>query len=270
MGTPFPGDDDDDDIEEKLDDLIDEISQLNQTFRAFITQGAEQSDDDDGGSDQQGDQWRNGNNSPMVVTEEEYRSKRRIAANSQTTTLPFYGPNVFDTKSEKIEAYVDSFIDGYDSVESIYATLSEDDFDKFGVRLVVKLLSEVEDLNLRVDLIEELDPGAAFFGLRVVETVNPGRGAVERRDKGVVIDGDSSPISYTRYYNDHYYAGSDPVGVLRLDQPNIEGQVQDVQGQKPIPQVNRDLATAIFKRQDKSLSESDKRLVPDEVKDTND
>lgn len=247
------GNGDDDDIEEKLDRVIDELSELNRTLSRAL-QPAEEIEE--GEEPDQGDIWEEGQSSSRVRSVDEYKRKREQAANSPNMTLPFFGSVAFDSWEEKMQARYELFKQGYDSLESLWSGVGREAFDRIMVIYALDYLNpegrQFATTEIREDLVEILDPGAGFFGVKVVQDE-------------VVHSEPDSPLDFRVVGGQFYHPEANPINVLNLQDVSVD-DVFDSIGGMLTGEVNRKMALAILERRSLELPDEHKDLVsPEEI-----
>lgn len=224
------GNGDDDDIEEKLDRLADELSELTRLLEMAMVQPQEP---DDAGEDDdftEGDLWQIGDRSVSVRTEGEYKRARVGAANGSETTMPRFGSNAFDNRQERLEARHSLFKQGFDNLQSIRSITSKEGFAEF-MRLHAKDRWPSEEAHELIDIVE---PGPAFFGINIVGD--------EMR-----ISQFETPFQFLVVWNFFYFPESQPWVSLELPEPQNIGAIRP---NKTFAEFTQKLAIAAFKTND--------------------
>lgn len=166
----------DDDIEDKLDDLVDEIRELTSLMRFALTQGDEefeQGEEDTGPIDL----WDQGT-SVAVSSVDEFKKWRRRAANEEGVSTPYFNTDELENYSSKMDAHVDLYIKGYQNLQELRSTLGSGGFEEF----VIEFAKRSSDPSvggsgaISSELVDILEPSPSLFGIEVIEDeirINP-------------------------------------------------------------------------------------------------
>ncbi len=228
----------DDDIEDELRRLTNELSELTRLLEASMRQAGGVEEEEEGPS---GDLWDVGNVSPKVSSVDEYQQLRSEAASTTTTAAPYFDTSIFDSFDDRVEVRYKLFKRGYDSLQSMYASVSDEVFNAILAEYAVDYLSGDDEavIPLAVDLVEMLRPGMGMYGVNVVG----GTLSVSRR---------LTPLDFLVSWGEFYYPRSQPWLKLGKREPN---NLDDIRGGKSVREFNSDLAHAVFTRSSLDLPE---------------
>jgi hypothetical protein len=230
--------DDGDDIEDKLDELIGEISDLTRLLEnAMMAEGEGAPEDQE---ETPSDMWEIGDETTPVDSVDQYKKFRRRAANNSTMTTPYFSQDAFDNRLEKLEARVDLFMEGYDSLESVSSRLGDDDFNEF-----IRIFTE-RQLRGREDVLGEYasplariaKPSAGFYGIRVL-------------NGGISHSTGRSVLKLYIAGGDHYAFNSNPESALGI-QLDEEGVIASI-GEMRVTELNKRLARHVYKTNPEEL-----------------
>jgi hypothetical protein len=235
----------DDDIEDKLENLTEELSELTRLLELSLRAGAGE-DVVDETEQEPRDSWDVGDISAGADSLDEYKQLRVGAANSQRMVQPYLTREAYSTQGEKLELYYQSFKDGFDSLQSLNATLSNDDFDSLVGIFAYDYVEVIE-----AELVELASPGAQLFGISQV--------AGEIKFSPTL-----SPLDLLEYFGQHYYPFSQPWLTLDVGEG---GRAERIQGRKPPGEINQELAVTIKKRESATLPNQYNRLLPEDMRD---
>lgn len=220
------GNGDDDDIERKLDRLVDEISELTRLLELALTaREPEAGDEDDDVTE--GDLWEIGDRSVSVDTEGEYKRARVAAAKGVESTMPHFSNRAADSKQERLELRHSLFVQGFDNLQSIRSITSNDGFAEF-IRLHAKSIWPSEDARELIDIVQ---PGPGFFGINLV-------------GDEMTISQFETPFRFIVAWGYFYHPESQPWASLRLNEPQNMGAIESG---RTFGEFTQKLAVAAFR-----------------------
>jgi hypothetical protein len=235
----------DDDIEDKLENLTEELSELTRLLELSLRAGAGEDVVDE--TDQEPrDSWDVGEISASADSLDEYKQLRVGAANSERMVQPWLTKEAYSSEDEKLELYYQSFKNGFDSLQSLKATLSKDNFNSFVGIFAYDYVEVIE-----AELVELAEPGAQLFGISKVAG-------------NIKFSPTLSPIDLLEYYGQHYYPFSQPWRVLDVGDGD---RAERIQGRKPPGEINQSLAVSIKKRRSVTLPNEYNSLLPEDTRD---
>lgn len=268
-----PGDRDDD-INRKLDALIEQIAELNNILRASVEgrpPPEEQEDVDE-------DLWHEGN-SKGVSSIDEFVKWRRKAAKRMGIATPFFRKSSSFNARRKIRAHVVLFSQGYQNLEELRSTLGKAEFDVFlqeyaKVHKVIRDADGVTELEerpegpIKRELVDLAEPGAGLWGVNDIPA----------SAHGLDILPEFSPWNYVLAYGYHWHYPSTPGAMLGIDtdfsgeqeieheaeQPAVVGVGEDagiLVGQHDYSDVNKKLAERVKRRNNVTLPDRYESLL---------
>lgn len=248
------GDDDD------IDRLVDELEETNDLLKRLVEgltrgrQGREGGEEDDE-DDSQGDLWRLGDVKQSAISEEDYIEKRRRAATTESYTLPYIDFDMMPDDFDLVDFKVRMFNDGYDSIESVRSSLSNDDFGEFVWKMVVRATGGSQ-IGIEEWIIREIEPGPGMFGISPVERrINMPDGTV-RVTQDIDFNEERLLVGFIEVGQDHFKDQSDPFGNLGV--PRDPSIINFIRPGGTVGDLNKQLVIAAYK--------SSKVSLPDELK----
>lgn len=246
----FNPNDDDDDIEDRLDDLTRELSELNDILRRAITQGGEGGPGDEGRSSENADLWDIGDTSPVARSKTEYEEFRRASSNNDTLVVPSLDGSAFESNMDKIRTRIEIFEEGFDNLSSVAAKLSDEEFSRFLNEYAIRRWNRnIPAEILEADLVRLVNPSPGFWGVRNI--------AGE-----ISITPELSPLSFLRAYGEIWDFHSEPWNSLNKGPrpPDAESMGRRMDA----TEVNRRLADMAFERRSIDFPEEYFRYLSDE------
>lgn len=235
----------DDDIEDEIRELTEEISDLTNLLREAFTQQQREMEEDE---EEEGDLWNVGQTSLSVGSVEEYKRLRARAAKDEEMAAPYFSGKAFDSDEERIQARVELYQEGFDSLQSVMGALGDAAFAEF-VREYAKEYFEANSpggARLTKRMIDILEPSPSFFGITVV-------------DGELTIIQPQSPLAFIKEAGAHWnYIGA-PNPRLGIDEPGTEKLIP---GEMNVGEFNEELAEAIFDIRPKQLPREAVGLLP--------
>ncbi len=231
------GDGGDDNLEDKIEDLIDEIGNLTEMMEFLVSPQAQEvrEETEDTGPE---DLWDEGT-STAVRSVDEFKKWRRRAATDEGVSTPYFATSDLEDYDSKLEAHVDMYMDGFQNLQELYSTLGVSEFDDF-IQEFARMSSDPSVASNGViadELIDILDPSASFFGIQVIE------GEVK-------INPALTPFSFIESYSYTWHAAAEPMKKLGLRAPE---DVVPVIGSITSKEINTKMARTIDRRDDLEL-----------------
>jgi hypothetical protein len=231
------GDGGNDDLEDKIEDLIDEIGNLTEMMEFLVSPQAQEVKEqtEDTGPE---DSWDEGT-STAVRSVDEFKKWRRRAATEEGVSTPYFATSDLEDYDSKLKAHVNMYMKGFQNLQELYSTLGVSEFDDF-IQEFAKMSSDPTVASNGViadELIDILDPSASFFGIQVIE------GEVE-------INPALTPFSFIEAYGYTWHAAAEPMKKLGLREPE---DVVPVIGSITSKEINSKMAKTIDRRDDLEL-----------------
>lgn len=235
----------DDDLEDKIEDLIDEIGELTDMMEFLVSPQAQEvrEQTEDGGPT---DLWDEGT-STAVRSVEEFKKWRRRAATDEGVSTPYFATDDLDDYGSKLEAHVDMYIEGFQNLQELYSTLGVDGFNDF-VQEFARMSSDPSIAGSGVisgELIDILDPSASFFGIQIIE------GEVK-------LNPALTPFTFLEAYDYIWHSAAEPSKNLGLEATT---DVVPVVGSLTSKEINTKLARSIDRRDDLDLPDKYDNLL---------
>lgn len=226
------GNGDDDDLEAKIEALIAEISQLTDIFRRSM-QGREVEDEEDGEAI---DKWDQGSQRNPADSIDEYRSIRSQAAKNDTIVQPYLRGDDLPEGIGYVDAYTRMFTRGIVNLEEMNAGLSDDAFKEVIQRYHI-LWSQVGGTNtIPPELVAVADPEPGLFGVTAV-------------GGNIVINTISSVSTFIKAYGATWSESASPADELDLPPASFDF----IGGQRTVKELNKQMASAAFNRNNVEL-----------------
>lgn len=239
------GDDNGDDLEDKIERLVAEISQLTDIFRQAMTrQPLEEGEDTDAVQDL----WDVGTQRNKVTSITEYRRVRSIAARSEDVVSPWLSGEKFDASEQVVNAHVQMFVTGVVNLEELHAGLSKEGFKNFVQKYHITASEAAGSATIDTELMAAADPRPNVFGITFVEG-------------SVVINILNAPFSYVKAYGQTWAFTANPADELNLPSPS---DTDKLEGQRSISDLNKQLASIALRKEGEDFPEEFVNLLDDE------
>jgi len=223
------GDPDDDDLEDKIERLASEISQLVDIIRTSMRGERMEENDEESGPV---DLWDEGRTSQRVESIEEYRQPRALAASSDNVSAPWLSDDRFDNINQKLGAYVSMYISGLVNLEEMNAKLGDDNFQRF-VQLYVMQVTQIGgQRQVEPKLVAIVSPSPQFFGI----TFDGGN---------AIINPIKAPFPSIKAYGQTWHGSANPQQELGLAPAQ---NVNRIRGNASVGEINKRLAQAADRR----------------------
>jgi len=246
--------DDDDDIERRLDELTNELSELNRLLRNAITSGEREGEGRDRRTPQEADFWNVGDTAPTVDSMAEYRRLRIVSSNSRDIGAPMLSPEAYEDREERIENRIRVFEDGIDNLSSARARLGKRDFREFLNQYVLIRTSEDPPVTetIRHDLVEAVNPSPQFWGVSEV-------------DGEISVTPAIAALQFLRAYNYLWHPEAEPWNALRKGPRPPDTDVTETG--RTVIEMNQKMAVMAFERSSIEFKEKWAKLLPDDKQD---